>query len=145
VLDDYLSLVKVRFGDRLSYTLKIPDNCKDLAIPSLLLQPLVENAVKHGIEPTIEGGEVTVSAQHIDTGVQLTVSDTGAGISTSHNTAISPEHQSNTNRGFGLSSLKQRLTETYGNRASIEISSPTAPDTTGTTVTLCLPRTAVNG
>jgi len=135
VLDDYLSLLKVRFGDRLSYSLHLKDECKNINIPSLLLQPLVENAIKHGIEPKLNGGEVVVSAELDGVNTKLSVTDTGVGMHSIQETIYDESISS----GFGLSSLRKRLTQSYGNRASVEISPYNTIASSGTAVTVLLP------
>ncbi|RYF31943.1 MAG: sensor histidine kinase, partial [Comamonadaceae bacterium] len=62
-LGDFLELMAIRMGPRLAYTLDLPDDLRDVPVPPLLLQPLVENAIRHGLEPQVEGGTVTVRAR----------------------------------------------------------------------------------
>ena len=62
-LDDYLSLMAVRMGPRLAVRLDLPDALRAVAVPPLLLQPLVENAIRHGLEPKVDGGRIEVSAR----------------------------------------------------------------------------------
>jgi len=143
VLDDYLSLINVRFGDRLTYVLSLSDESKNERIPSLLLQPLVENAIKHGIEPSVDGGEVFVAAECSSTHILLTVSDTGEGIHTAYcdPETINIQPQPNQSSGFGLSAIKQRLIGTYGDEAYINIAAHGTGGETGTTVVITIPRT----
>ncbi len=83
-LEDYLTLMQIRMGKRLRFSLNLTTDMADIKVPSLLLQPLVENSIRHGFEPQIEGGEIRVSAKRIQwnnhTCVELTVRDTGCGI-----------------------------------------------------------------
>lgn len=112
LLRDYLDIMQTRLGDRLQVELTLPGNCRDIAVPALILQPLVENAIKHGIEPSVDGGRIVVSATREETALLLAVSNTGA--------EYSPEPKHN-DGGFGLANLKERLTQAYDGRASLQI------------------------
>ncbi|MFC5498951.1 sensor histidine kinase [Caenimonas terrae] len=111
-LRDYLELMAVRMGPRLAYTLELPPELAQLQVPTLLLQPLVENSIQHGLEPKVEGGRITVSAR-LEAGVlTLTVSDTGIG------TARAAVKGS----GFGMTQVRERLATLYGAAAALEFS-----------------------
>lgn len=112
-LDDYLALMTVRMGERLRYTLELPDDLRDVPMPPLLLQPLVENAIRHGLEPCLEGGYIAVHAHREGDQVVITVSDTGVGL----DTATASES------GFGLAQVRERLATLYGDRASLDLES----------------------
>jgi sensor histidine kinase YesM len=101
---DYLELLKVRMGLRLNYTLELPDALADVPVPPLILQPLVENAIKHGLEPKIEGGSITVRASHEAGDLRLEVIDSGVGL---------PKGSQATD-GFGLTQVRERLATIYG-------------------------------
>lgn len=105
-LRDYLELMAVRMGPRLSYTLTLAPELAAHPVPTLLLQPLVENAIKHGLEPKITGGSVTVCANLNADRVTLEVRDTGVGL---------PSGQPGTD-GFGLTQVRERLVATYGDQ-----------------------------
>jgi len=137
VLDDYLALMKVRFGDRLQYTLDLEENCKERLVPSLLLQPIVENAIRHGIEPQVSGGDIIVTAQCRSEQTVLSVVDSGGGfdISILDRSATLNENESSTS-GFGLTTLKERLIHSYGEKARIDVVSSSS---SGTTITLTIP------
>lgn len=79
-VDDFLALMSVRMGERLQTRLSLPNALRELPVPPLLLQPLVENAVKHGLEPKVEGGRIEVSAERDGALLRLTVRDTGVGL-----------------------------------------------------------------
>jgi hypothetical protein len=112
-LRDYLELMTIRMGPRLGYTLDLPKGLERYKVPTLLLQPLVENSIQHGLEPKVEGGRITVSA-HDEAGVLvLRVDDTGVG----H--AVQPTD----GKGFGLTQVRERLATLYGGRASIHFES----------------------
>jgi len=103
----YLNIFKVRMEGRLHYSIDIPDIIKDAPFPPMLVQPLVENAVKHGIEPTIEGGEVTIRAKSNGDMMRVEVADTGTGLSKDGEV------------GFGISNVRERLQSLYGNRGRL--------------------------
>jgi signal transduction histidine kinase len=103
-LNDYLALMKVRMQDRLRPSFDLPDELTAAQIPPLLLQPLVENAIKHGLEPQVDGGELIVSARRDGEALILEVRDTGAGLST----------PSSEGTHFGLHQIRERLATRYG-------------------------------
>ena len=94
----------MRMGLRLNYTLELPDALADVPVPPLILQPLVENAIKHGLEPKIEGGSITVRASHEAGDLRLEVIDSGVGL---------PKGSQATD-GFGLTQVRERLATIYG-------------------------------
>ena len=104
-LQDYLALMQVRMGPRLTYTLDLPPELATQSVPTLLLQPLVENAIKHGLEPKIEGGSVAVSARREGESIVLDVIDSGVGLKEG--------------AGFGLAQIRERLQAAYGDQATI--------------------------
>jgi LytS/YehU family sensor histidine kinase len=108
---DYLELMAIRMGPRLGYTLDLPEALAQQAVPTLLLQPLVENAIKHGLEPQVAGGHITVSARREGRLLVLEVSDTGVGL---RGTADSPS-------GFGVAQVRERLGSSYGADSAIEL------------------------
>ncbi len=75
----YLNIQQIRMGERLSFTIHIPDAIKEHPFPPMLIQPLVENAIKHGLEPIIEGGEITIRAMEENNLIRIEVMDTGSG------------------------------------------------------------------
>jgi signal transduction histidine kinase len=126
---DYLSLMKVRMGPRLQVHLDLPGELSGAMVPPLLLQPLVENAIKHGLEPHVEGGELIVQARRVADALCLTVRDTGVGLS---EPAWAP------GTGFGLRQVRERLHTLHGMSAGLEIAE--ADDGRGgTCATLRLP------
>ncbi len=112
-LDDYLALMSIRMGKRLSVTMDCPEMLAQHPIPPLLLQPLVENAIKHGLEPSIEGGALHIQAKRIGEQVVLTVSDTGLGGLTSE--------RLETSNGFGLVQIRERLKNIYCEQAQLSV------------------------
>jgi len=115
-IDDYLELMQTRMGNRLSRRLDLPDDLAGLSVPPLLLQPLVENAIKHGLEPTVAGGWVRVSAQREGSTLVLSVRDTGAGIGGAGLGGL-PSGGSR----FGIQQVRERLAALYGKTASLEL------------------------
>jgi sensor histidine kinase YesM len=112
-LQDYLALMQVRMGRRLTFTLDCPAQLASHPLTPLLLQPLVENAIKHGLDPAIAGGTLHVQAQQLGQQLLLTVSDTGSGGLTAATLASS--------RGFGLANVRDRLASAYGTSASLHL------------------------
>jgi PAS domain S-box-containing protein len=108
ILRDYLSIFKMRLGPRLDFTIEIPVELLKQPFPPMLLQPLVENAIKHGIEPKVEGGSVAIKAEKLDGLLRLSVSDTGLGFSDPMNA-----------HGLGLENVKARLQALYNVNASL--------------------------
>jgi hypothetical protein len=130
-LDDYLALMQIRMGARLHYVLELPESLKAVPCPALILQPVVENAVLHGLEPSVLGGEIRVKAEQIDKKIVLTVSDTGLGF---ENTQGHTSAESNS--GFGLTQLRERLETLYAGQASVDMSTHLP---TGTCITIAMP------
>jgi two-component system LytT family sensor kinase len=126
-LDDYLEIERARYGDRLRVTRVIAPDCLDLPVPSLLLQPLVENTIRHGqgADGTIDLG---IAVHTKGDQVVIAISDRGPGMPESHRTGEGPGH--------GLSNVDQRLRKTYGEEHGLEIR---ANQPQGTIVTLSLP------
>ena len=113
-LRDYLALMAVRMGTRLQPQLDLPDELRALSVPPLLLQPLVENAIKHGLEPKVEGGRLEVVARLQGGRLHLRVRDTGIGLSAAAGGGTA----------FGLEQVRQRLQRLYGEQASFELRTP---------------------
>ncbi|MDP9108434.1 MAG: histidine kinase, partial [Pseudomonadota bacterium] len=112
LIDTYLELMSVRMGRRLTYTLDLPMQLGEIAIAPMILQPLVENAIKHGLEPSIDGGLIEVSAHRHDDQLHLTVRDTGQGIQ-----SVAKEHGSK----LGNHNIAERLRVLYGDAAQFSL------------------------
>jgi sensor histidine kinase YesM len=110
VIREYLAIEKIRLGERLSYEISIDDTLTEVSIPGLLLQPLVENSVKHGIAPTKSGGHINISCRHCDGHCQIEIVDTGKGFNASESV-----------EGFGLSGVRERLALHYGSDYAFEM------------------------
>lgn len=126
IIDDYLEILRLRMGERLWYEVAADDVTRALPLSPMLLQPLVENAIKHGLEPKIEGGRITVSAAVQDGRLSIVVEDTGLGFGVATDTAGS---------GSGLANVRSRLKAIYGDAARLSIEQPEA----GTRIRLSLP------
>ena len=130
-LRDYLELMAVRMGPRLQFALDLPADLANQSVPTLLLQPLVENSIKHGLEPKVEGGTITVRARLAGKNMLcLEVSDTGVGFDS---TAAASS-------GFGLAQVQERIAAAYEDKGRVE--QKTAPGQ-GATTLLYLPMTTL--
>jgi sensor histidine kinase YesM len=114
-LRDYLALMAIRMGPRLRYTLDLPPALASQPVPPLILQSLVENAIVHGLEPQVSGGEVRVSAQTDGDTLVLQVADTGVGIDKAH----SAPGIGHSPQGFGITQVRERLATRYGSQGTI--------------------------
>jgi signal transduction histidine kinase len=127
-LRDYLELMSVRMGPRLQFTLDLPPDLAGSSVPTLLLQPLVENCIKHGLEPQVAGGSILVRARVAAGLLTLEVADTGVGLKT----ADAPK----TDSGFGMAQVRERLSTAYGTAATLTVA---ANVPSGTRMTITLP------
>jgi glucose-6-phosphate-specific signal transduction histidine kinase len=123
----YLTLLKTRMEDRLRFTIDADAALRGARLPPLLLQPLVENAIHHGLEPKVEGGQVRIRAWREGTVLLLEVADDGLG--------LGAPGRRRSGQGMALSNLRERLSARYGDAASLQLSDA-AP---GTRATLRLP------
>ena len=114
LIASYLDLEKLRFGSRLSYQFEVKGDPATTLVPPLVVQPLVENSVNHGIALKPEGGLITVAATVTERRVHVRVSDTGAGMSVGG---------SGRGAGLGLQSIRRRLQLAFGNEAEVSVSS----------------------
>ncbi len=125
-LRDYLELMSIRMGPRLQYSLQLPPELARHPVPTLLLQPLVENSIQHGLEPKVEGGRVTVSASRENGHLVLEVADTGVG----------PSGAAPAGNGFGMNQVRERLGTLHGAAAGVDFAAATGG---GSRTTLRLP------
>ncbi|MBH9554040.1 sensor histidine kinase [Inhella gelatinilytica] len=126
-LRDYLALMQVRMGARLQTELDLPADLMDLPVPPLLLQPLVENAIKHGLEPSIAGGVLRVKARREGGLLRLDITDSGVGL------GAAPPSDGTT---FGLQQVRDRLRTRYGAAAQLSLQ---AEPTGGTRAHITIP------
>lgn len=110
LVETFLAIERVRFGDRLRTCLDISDDAKDVRVPPLVLQPLVENAVHHGVAHLLEGGEVRVQARRREGLVELVVEN-----------PCDPERPPSRGTGMGLANVRSRIETLSGHRASVDV------------------------
>ncbi len=131
-MDDYLDIEVVRFGrEKLRVEKTIADEALDLYVPSMLLQPVVENSIRHGLAPKVEGGRVALRARVEGGAMVLEVEDDGVGMEASGETEAAAGH------GIGLTNVRERLAVLFGEAAALEIASSAGE---GTRVRIRLPR-----
>jgi len=106
----FLAIHQVRMGARLHYAIDIPDAFSEQPLPAMALLTLVENALKHGLHPLVEGGSISVTAQRLGSDVELSVADTGRGMG------------SGLGHGTGLANVRAQLRLMFGARASLQLS-----------------------
>ena len=106
----YLEILRLRMGDRLALQIQVPDTMKGVPMPPMMLQTLVENAIKHGLEPSPRGGTVWITAREADGKAAITVADDGRGFS-----------DDGGGTGIGLKNVRERLRLAYGDAASFTI------------------------
>ena len=139
-LRDYLALMAVRMGPRLRFTLDMPSALANVNVPTLLLQPIVENSIKHGLEPQPGGGDVTVRARQNGDVLTLEVIDTGVGWRAHQPDSAGSASTATSDGGFGLAQVRERLFTAYGAGATVLIA---ANHPTGTHVTITYPSPAL--
>jgi len=103
MISAYLNIFKVRMGDRLQFNIDLPPDLEETPFPPMLIQPLVENAIKHGLEPKVQGGEILIRGKENDSHLRLEIIDTGMG--------FNPGRKG----GLGLANIRERLQSLYGN------------------------------
>lgn len=130
-LRDYLELMAVRMGPRMAYTLDLPEALREVPVPPLLLQPLVENAIRHGLEPQVEGGHITVRASTRPGAngplLVIEVNDTGAGLP---GTLPTP----GPGQSFGLTQVRERLATLHGASGTLDLIAANAGGTSASVV-----------
>ena len=109
LMANFLAILQIRMGDRLRVELDLPDDLASQHLPSMLLQPLVENAIKHGLEPKIEGGCIALQARREGDALRVSVTDTGLGFSGA------------TSSGLGLKNVRERIDKLFDGKASLTI------------------------
>jgi two-component system, LytTR family, sensor kinase len=116
-IDDYLDIEVARFGrDKLQFFKEVDDSTLDAFVPSMLLQPIIENAIRHGLAPKLEGGEIRLSTKMTDGRLTIDIDDNGMGISNERLAEIYHD-------GIGISNVRERLRLLYGDQFRMEIKS----------------------
>lgn len=126
VIRPYLEILKVRMEERLSTEIAVSDGLLSAEFPPMMLQTLVENAIKHGLEPKAEGGHLRVAAEIVHGKLQMSVADTGLGFGKAATAGT----------GVGLANIRERLQMLYGSKATLTVAE-NAPS--GTVVTITVP------
>jgi len=135
--DDYLAIEVVRFGDKLRVVKEIAEQTLPVVVPSMLLQPLIENSIKHGLEPRISGGTVTLRSRMLSDGrLLLEVEDDGVGIDPDRDEPSPESGLVRPGTGIGMRNVRERMQVLYGHAAEVEIVSRPGR---GTKVTLVMP------
>jgi hypothetical protein len=132
LLDCYLAIERTRLGERLKVVREIQPEALQAYVPTFVLQPLAENAIRHGIEPSRAGGTLTLRADIVGGNLRLVVSDDGVGIRAGAN-------QRGGRRGIGLANTEERLRALHGDQAHLDL---VAPEAGGVQVQIVLPRRA---
>lgn len=132
VIRPYLEILKVRMEERLTTTIDVPDGLLSAEFPPMMVQTLVENAIKHGLEPKAEGGELLVKAEVVHGKLAVTVADTGLGFG----------RAATAGTGVGLANIRERLQLLYGSKATLMVAENTP---SGTRVTITVPYKPVDG
>ena len=132
VIRPYLEILKVRMEDRLRTEVDVPEGLLSAEFPSMMIQTLVENAIKHGLEPKPEGGLLSVRAEVQHGKLAVTVADTGVGFGKAATAGT----------GVGLANVRERLQLLYGNKASLSVRENPAG---GTVVTITVPYKSIEG
>lgn len=111
-VEAFLKILKMRMGERLEFAIEVAEDAKSLSFPPLILPTLVENAIKHGLEPLREGGRIDIVAMVVDGRLRVSVKDTGRGLNTGSDTV---------GGGLGLSNIRERLAALFGGAASMSL------------------------
>jgi LytS/YehU family sensor histidine kinase len=114
LLRNYLEIEQIRFGDRLRVAWQVNDHVGGALVPPLILQPVVENALRHGLWPQTEGGALAIAARRAGAELELEVTDEGVG--------LAPGFDPDRSTGVGLANVRARLAQMYGSDASLEVS-----------------------
>ncbi len=115
-IDDYLSIEVVRFGDKLKLVKEIDEASLEALVPSMMLQPILENSVKHGLSPKVEGGTIRLRARCADGRLRVTIEDDGVGIAPGAMAGVY-------DRGIGVSNVRERLHVLFGDEYKMNIDS----------------------
>lgn len=140
--DDYLDIEVVRFGEKLRVVKEIAENTLDVVVPSMLLQPLIENSIKHGLEPRIGGGTVTLRSRLEGERLIVEIEDDGVGMEPGRTVSPPPGGLVREGSGIGMRNVRERMDVLYGEGAAVEVVSRPGR---GTKVRLVMPQVAEAG
>jgi sensor histidine kinase YesM len=132
VIRPYLEILKVRMEERLTTEIAVSEGLLSAEFPPMMIQTLVENAIKHGLEPKAEGGHLRVAAEIVHGKLQVTVADTGLGFGKAATAGT----------GVGLANIRERLQLLYGPKATLTVAEN---QPSGTVVTVTVPYKTVEG
>jgi sensor histidine kinase YesM len=132
-IEKYLYIQKVRFKNRLEYDIDVAENIKSYRIPNMLIQPIVENAVIHGITPKRDGGKISIYAEKYKEEIIISIMDNGNGFPKD---VLQNIQQSENKSGLGFRSTDKRLKRYYGEPYGLKI---VKSDYSGSTVTITIP------
>ena len=131
VVRPYVEILKVRMEERLTASIDVPEGLVSAEFPPMMIQTLVENAIRHGLEPKPEGGSLSVKAEIVHGKLQVTVADTGVGFGNGGTSGT----------GVGLANIRERLQLLHGDKATLTVS---ANQPSGTVVTITVPYRTVS-
>ena len=133
VVRPYVEILKVRMEERLDASIEVPEGLLSAEFPAMMIQTLVENAIRHGLEPKAEGGKLLVRAEIVHGKLTVTVADTGVGFG----------NAATAGTGVGLANIRERLQLLHGRQATLTV---TANQPSGTVVCITVPyRSVGNG
>ena len=136
-IEDYLAIEVVRFGEKLRVVKELGEETLDVVVPSMLLQPLIENSIKHGLEPRIGGGTVTLRSRIVGERLVLEVEDDGLGMAPERKDDAAPvSGLVRPGLGIGMRNVRERMQVLYGGLATVEMNSRPGR---GTQVMLSMP------
>lgn len=134
IINLYFNIEKIRYANRLTYEIVIDKNTEECQIPSMLLQPLVENAIKHAIAPSLDGGNISIRTTLSKNNLILSVKDNGEGLKAKTST--------NQRQGIGLTNTRERLSSFYGTKQKLELLDV---DPHGLEVRITIPTSSIPG
>ena len=123
ILREYLSIQKYRYGDRLCYRIECRIPAEEIMVPAFTLQPLVENAIKHGIEPREKGGEIVVEVSRYNQKIQILLKDSGCGMDQETAARVFDSEKENGRAGIGMTNVRERLALFFGGREEFLVKS----------------------
>jgi sensor histidine kinase YesM len=138
VVRPYVEILKVRMEERLTSEIDVPEGLLSAEFPPMMVQTLVENAIRHGLEPKPEGGQLKLKAEVVHGRLVVSVTDTGVGLAAGSGDLTGKP----TGTGVGLANIRERLTLLYGTRASLNVADNPGG---GTRVTITVPYRPVEG